>query len=104
MENQDLKLDYIKLTPRLIQTINCLQTGGTYWMDSPPEDKQFDNSDLKDSIDRIIEVCDFIVYAYSNDPKLFAENQFGELLITLFSLKDTLNDLAAPEPEKQTTV
>ena len=36
MEKQDLKLDHIRLTPELIETINSFQAcGTTHWSDSP---------------------------------------------------------------------
>jgi hypothetical protein len=101
MEKQNLKLDYIKLTPGLIETINSLQTGGSMHFEAPLADEYFNNSSLKDLIGEITEIADFLVSVYEYEDKLFAENQFARMLINLRCLKIVLNGFAAPVPEKQ---
>lgn len=104
MEKQDLNLDYIKLTPELIETVNELQTGGTIGLSKGTDDSYFNNSSLKNRIDEITELSDFLVYVYSDSPELFNVDQFSKFLINLRYFKTILNGLAAPEPVKQPTI
>lgn len=103
MENQNLTIDKIRITPELIVTINGLQTGGTDHFSSPIEDKYFNNCTLKDVLNEITDINDFIIEIFIDDPKKFEDGQFRSFLISLNYLKRIIKGLAAPEPVKQTT-
>jgi hypothetical protein len=96
MEKQVLKLDYIKLTPELISAINSIQTGGTDHFSEPPTDDMFTNEPLNDTLQDLTELNDFMVYVYSNDPKLFREKKLENFLIKIHDMKDFFKSLAAP--------
>lgn len=103
MEKKQLKLDHIKITPELVETINSLQVGGSLSNDIPPDEEKFVNWYLNELLKDLTSLNDLLIMVHNYDESIITTNVCMQHLINIGDLKRVLSGLAAPQTEKQSS-
>lgn len=100
MENTTLKLDHIRLTPAIIETINYLQAGGTTHWQKSPDDDDFANEPIKDILDELTCLSDFITEVHVADVFTNKGEEFLKMQAFVLKMKKYMKSFMSPTKTK----